>query len=286
MKRLLWLIIAIPFLAFGQMKQIKYDAPAGNGITITQWGHTLSGVVFLPEEYETKASWPTILWFHGAGEASKDRTVSALMRNGLPKLINAGLKIPYIVIALQDQYSTPSPSAVHHALQNSFLSQYKIDKNHIYATGLSFGGGGSLAMAIAHPEYVSAVVSASPAALQASEVTALPSFAKKGVPVWFWAGTSAGDSHFLANAKDYMSKILAAGGQAWLTTEPVGHGPWDNLYKSKTRLNGDDVYAFFNKFGKDTPVPEPPKDTPVVKKLLFTYTVKVYSDGSYDIIKN
>lgn len=288
MKKLLWLLIAIPFLAFGQMKQIKYDAPAGNGIVITQWGHTLSGVVFLPEGYESKASWPTILFFHGAGEASKDRVYSKLLGNGLPKLINAGLKIPYIVIAIQDQYSTPSPAAVDYALQNTFLSQYKIDKNHIYATGLSFGGGGSLAMAIAHPEYVSAVVSASPAALQSSEIANIPALAKNGIPVWFWSGTQSGDAYFLGNAKDYMGKLISAGGQAWLTTEPVGHGPWDNLYKSKTLLNGQDVYTFFGKYGKNVtpPVLEPPKDTPVVKKLLFTYTVKLYSDGSYDIIKN
>lgn len=286
MKKLLWLLIAIPFLAFGQMKQIKYDARAGNGVKITQWGHTLSAAVFLPEGYDSKASWPTILSFTGAGEASPTKDLSKLYANGLPKLITSGLSIPFIVIAIQPECCAPSPDIVHYVLANQFFQQYKIDRNRTYATGLSFGGGGALAMAIAHPEYISAVVSASPSALQLSEVANISLLAKNNIPVWFWAGTKDNTGPFLENARDYMQKILSTGGRSWLTTEPVGHGPWDNLYKSKTLLNGQDVYTFFSKYSKDSPVPEPPKDTPVVKKLLFTYTVKLYSDGSYDIIKN
>ncbi|ACU61373.1 carboxylesterase family protein [Chitinophaga pinensis] len=286
MKKLIWLLIALPVLAFGQMKQIKYDAPAGTGVRIDQWGHVLSASVFLPKNYDSQATWPTILWFHGAGEASRTSSYNTLLNNGLPRYINSGLEIPFIVIAIQDQWSTPSPSVIDYTLQNQFFSQYNIDKNRIYTTGLSYGGGGSLAMAIAHPEYVSAVVSASPAALQPAEVANITTLAKNKIPVWFWAGTVDKSGPFLENAKDYMSKILATGGQAWLTTEPVGHGPWDNLYKSKTLLNGQDVYTFFSKYSKGITAPEPPKDTPVVKKPLFTYTVKVYNDGSYDIIKN
>lgn len=335
MKKLLWLIVALPMLVFSQiysvdnngkrtllfeqsfafqspsikyeptpgweypigrmpvtppaMQAVKYDAPAGTGVKIDQWGHVLSAAVFLPVGYENQSSWPTILWFHGAGEASRTSAYNTLLNNGLPRYINQGLSIPYIVIAIQDQWSTPSPAAVDYVLKNTMLNDYKIDQSRIYTTGLSFGGGGSLAMAIAHPEYISAVVSASPSALQPNEVASLSAVAKNKIPVWFWAGTAAGDSHFLDNAKSYMGKINAAGGQAWLTTEPLNHGPWDNLYKSKTLLNGQDVYTFFSKYSKGTTPPEPPKppvDTPVVKKLLFTYTVKVYSDGSYDIIKN
>jgi predicted peptidase len=285
MKKLLWLIIAIPVLALGQMKQIKYDAPAGTGVKITQWGHTLSAAVFLPEGYEDRSSWPTILWFTGAGEASAKKELSKLYGNGLPKHIVAGLSIPYIVIAIQPECCAPSPDIVHYVLTNQFFQQYKIDRNRIYTTGLSFGGGAALAMAIAHPEYISAVVSASPAALQSSEVANISKVVKAKIPVWFWAGTKDQTGPFLENAKDYMSKLIAAGGQAWLTTEPVGHGPWDNLYKSKTKLNGEDVYTFFTKYGKDvTPVPEPPKDTVVTKKLLVT--VKIYDDGSIEPIKN
>lgn len=279
MKKLIWLIALLPVFASAQMKQIKYDAPAGTGVKIDQWGHVESAAVFLPEGYDTKTSWPTILWFHGAGEASRTMVYSTLLLNGLPKFISQGLSIPYIVIAIQDQWSTPSPATVDYVLKNTMLKAYKIDTTKIYATGLSYGGGGSLAMAIAHPEYISAVVSASPAAIQQGEVAAISTVAKNNIPVWFWAGTLSGDSHFLENAKNYMSKIQAANGQAWLTTEPVGHGPWDNLYKSKALLNGKDVYSFFAQYGKKSEIP----DTVPARRLIMT--LRIYDDGTVEKIQ-
>ena len=285
MKRLLFLLLALPALCFAQMKEVKYDASAGSGVKIDAPGHKLSAAVFLPEDYDSRESWPTILFFHGKGEASASMQYSALLGNGLPKNIKAGLSIPYIVVAIQDQYSTPKPAVVDNVLKNTIIPNYKVDTNHIYATGLSFGGGGSLAMAIAHPEYISAVVSASPSALQPFEVFALPTLAEHKIPVWFWNGTQ--DQGPLNYCKQYSQAIIAAGGQSWITTEPVGHGPWDALYTGKSKLDGKDMYAFFSQYGKqpsavDPPVITPPSDTvPAVTRKLIA-TLRIYDNGDIE----
>ena len=277
MKKIFFVILLLPLFGVGQMKQIIYDANAGTGIRIDQDGHIESAVVFLPEDYETKPTWPTILYFHGAGESSKDRVYSKVLGNGIPKNIVQGMKIPYIVIAVQDQWSTPTPVVIDYTLKNTFGKAYNIDTTHIYTTGLSYGGGGALAMAIAHPEYISAVVSASPSALQPGEVTNLPALGKNNIPVWFWYG-SKDTGPFGDNAKNYSAKILAAGGNSWITTEPIGHGPWDNIYKGVAKLNGKTVYDFFAQYGKVV-IPPPVVDTPT-RKLLFT--LKIYSDGTIE----
>lgn len=277
MKKFFFLILFLPVFVSGQMKQISYDANSGTGVRIDQDGHIESAVVFLPEGYETKATWPTILYFHGAGESSKDRVYSKVLGNGLPKNIVQGMKIPYIVIAVQDQWSTPTPAVMDYVLKNTFRKAYNIDTTHIYTTGLSYGGGGALAMAVAYPEYISAVVSASPSALQPGEVASLPVLAKTNIPVWFWYGTKD-TGPFGDNAKSYAGKITSVGGLSWITTEAVGHGPWDPLYKGVSKLDGRTVYDFFAQYGK-VAVPPPVTDTPV-KKLLFT--LKVYSDGTIE----
>jgi len=277
MKKFFFLSLFLPVFVSGQMKQISYDANAGTGIRIDQDGHIESAVVFLPERYETKDTWPTILYFHGAGESSKDRVYSKVLGNGLPKNIVQGFKIPYIVISVQDQWSTPTPAVIDYVLKNTFLKAYNIDTTRIYTTGLSYGGGGAVAMAIAHPEYISAVVSASPSALQPGEVTNLPVLAKNNIPVWFWYGTKD-TGPFGDNAKNYSAKITSAGGSSWITTEAVGHGPWEALYKGASKLSGKTMYDFFAQYGKVAVLP-PVIDTPM-KKLLFT--LKVYSDGSVE----
>lgn len=277
MKRLLFLFLLIPTIGHAQMKQIAYDANAGTGVRIDPDGHIESAVVFLPEGYEAKTTWPTILYFHGAGESSKDRVYSKVLGNGIPKNIVQGMKIPYIVIAVQDQWSTPTPAVMDYTLKNTFRKAYNIDTTHIYATGLSYGGGGSLAMAIAHPEYISAVVSASPSALQASEVGKISVLGDSKIPVWFWYGTKD-TGPFGDNAKNYSSKILSAGGDSWITTEAVGHGPWDALYKGTSKLSGKTMYDFFAQYGKVVTPPQP-VDTPTRKLFL---TIKIYSDGSIE----
>lgn len=280
----LFLLLLLPFFAIGQMKEVKYNAPGGTGVRIDADGHSLSAAVFLPENYESRSAWPTILFFHGAGEASSTRQYNELLENGLPKNIKAGLSVPYIVIAVQDQWSTPSPSVIDYTLKNTFLKAYKIDTSHIYATGLSYGGGGSLAVAIAHPEYISAVVSASPATLQPVEVQGISAVAVNKIPVWFWYGSKDNTGPYNDNAKSYSAKILAAGGQSWITTEPVSHGPWDNLYTGKTLLNGKTIYTFFDQYGKTVVPPViPPGDTvitPPARKLIAT--LKVYDNGDIE----
>mgnify|MGYP000978064407 CR=1 FL=1 len=281
MKKFFFLLLVLPSLTFGQMKEIKYDAQAGNGVKIDAPGHKLSAVVFLPENYDSRQVWPTILFFHGKGEASVTMQYSALLGNGLLKNIKAGLSIPFVVIAIQDQYSTPKPVVVDYVLK-TFLKEYKIDTTRIYATGLSFGGAGSLAMAIAHPEYISAVVSASPSALQPAEVSALSTIAKNNIPVWFWNGTQ--DQGALNYCKQYSQAIINAGGQAWISTEPVGHGPWDALYTGKSKLDEKDMYAFFSQYGKvvEPPVVVPPSDTLQAPGRKLIAILKVYDNGDVE----
>ncbi|PUZ25006.1 hypothetical protein DCC81_11880 [Chitinophaga parva] len=263
-------------------------------------------VVFTPKEYKDSVTkyYPTIIYFHGTGEAGTD--VNKLTSNYLLGRIKSGWEPQatnpvtgklekFIVIAVQDAGGwSPYPAAMRYAWKYTVATAMKglrVDTNRIYTTGLSSGGQTSVMYACWDSTFagkIAAVVSLSPAALEAQAVQNLPMFAKYNTPVWFISGSTDGNTDY---AKAYTTTINNAGGYAWTTVYPGGHGGWDAMYNGTTTrvVNGKTLniyeWMLLNSRG---PAPVAPVDTtttpPVIptKKLLIT--IKVYSDGTTENI--
>lgn len=281
------------------MQTTVFDARTGGGLVITKYGHQLSGIISVPDNYATAApagGWPLIIFFHGRGEASATRDITALYRQGIPKLINGKMwNRPYVVLAIQDQYATPECSVVKYVLDNKVFKEYNINKNRIYATGLSYGGGESLAMALHYPELISAVVSASPSSLSTdpnsyvtgvTELSALEVVAGQKIPVALWVGMLDGD--YVGRVNDYYNRLEKAGGEVYkFNKSGVGHGGWETLYNTADKIaEGLDMYAWIDQFEKGVNEPEeedPDTDPgtpnePTTPSLLVT--IQVFNDGS------
>lgn len=271
------------------MKTIQFNAQANTGMSINTVGTKLSGIISIPDVSPPVGGYPVLVSYHGAGEASKERDLNKLYNNGIPKLIKAGTwNYPFVVLAIQDMWSTPQPATVAYVLEEYVLSKYPTNRTKIFHTGYSYGGGGSLAMAIHFPQYTTAVVSASPSSLSTDsnnrEIPRLPEVAKSGIPVVFWAGSN--EAMYLEHATAYAKYINDAGGKASLfIKQGVAHGPWDSLYKGQDLISGGlNMYDWLSKLtAEEQPEPEPeePGQTP---KLIAT--IKVYSDGNTETIKN
>jgi len=107
---------------------------------------------FLPPGYDPNGTttYPLMVFLHGSGEVGNGGSdISTVLRNGPPKLINAGTfptsftvggkTFSFIVIAPQFKYwpgSYDADGMVQYAIQH-----YKVNTNRIYITGLSMGGG-------------------------------------------------------------------------------------------------------------------------------------------------
>ena len=59
----------------------------------------LDYLLYLPPEYEKQASWPLMIFLHGAGERGDD--LELVKKHGPPKLIAAGKNFPFIVVSPQ-----------------------------------------------------------------------------------------------------------------------------------------------------------------------------------------
>ena len=70
----------------------------------------------------------------------------------LPKLINEGKEFPFIVVSPQCPDNVFWNTDVLSALIDEIESNYRVDKNRIYVTGLSMGGNGTWTLALAEPQ--------------------------------------------------------------------------------------------------------------------------------------
>ena len=168
---------------------------------------------------------PLIIFLHGAGECGTD--LSLVFRNGIPKMVaEEGLSLPCYAIFPQCPGAFVWPDLVLplKALIDSVVSEYKIDKKRIHATGLSMGGFGTWALGRAFPNFFASLAPICGGGLSWA-VGALK------MPIWAFHGDV--DSVVpLRNSVEMVDAVNANGGNAKLTIfHGVNHDSWDPAYR-------------------------------------------------------
>ncbi|MFT5528208.1 MAG: putative peptidase [Pirellulaceae bacterium] len=190
----------------------------------TQVKVQLDYLLCLPKDYETKESWPVLLFLHGSGERGDD--LELVKKHGPPKLIAAGKEFPFIVVSPQcpqNQWWEPTELA---ALLDDISSKHKVDKDRVYVTGLSMGGFGSWRLAFYAPDKFAAIAPICGGGEQywASQIS--------HVPVWAFHG--AKDTGVPPERSQSMVDALKkSGGSPKLTIYPeAGHDAWTETYNN------------------------------------------------------
>ncbi len=273
MKRILTLLLLIPLFSVAQFVPQK--------VPYSQWGHLAGSVVYVPKEAKDSVNkrYPTMLFFHGVGQAVYDkngqaRDINVIYTDGLPQLIKNGM-IPsainpetgkqeeFIVIAVHDNYWSPAPVPMRYAL-DSLMKKYPIDSNRIGVTGLSSGGMESLQFACWDSSFakkISWAVVCSPAVLDKQAFNNLYLFGKYGIPVVFYVGLRDNEGPFLVSATQYHNAIIAASGTSTLLTFDGGHCCWNNVYNKSVKMpwKGQQVDLFqFGLVNRKIPITYPP----------------------------
>jgi predicted peptidase len=150
-------------------------------------GVTMGYRLFVPEGYDSTKSYPLVLFLHGAGESGSDNELQLTSSQGATVWAKPREqeRHPCFVLAPQNPkdpaatapgdfgrmgwttlmsqwFSAPFDSEP--ALQTAFavlqqvMADYNVDRNRVYATGLSMGGFGVFAMNVDHPDTFAAVV--------------------------------------------------------------------------------------------------------------------------------
>ena len=155
---------------------------------ITVAGRAYHYQVYVPADYQTKPTWPAILFLHGAGESGDD--IQKVKIHGPPKLAAAGKEFPFIVVSPQCPEGQRWDNDVVLALLDEVTERYRVDRGRVYLTGLSMGGFGTWSLGLAHPGRFAAIApicgGGDPLALLLADPKKVN--ALKTLPVWAFHG--------------------------------------------------------------------------------------------------
>ena len=187
-------------------------------------------VLFIPKDYDGKKAYPLILFLHGAGETGADGKKQAEV--GLGKAIKEQADtFPFIVVFPQSQKRTWMANSDDGkralAILDETEKEYKVDKKHVYLSGLSMGGFGTWSMAEAFPEKWAAIVPVCGGGDPKSAEKI------KNIPCWIFHG-DADNAVKVDRSRDMKKALEAAGGKPIYTEYAgVGHNSWDKAYATK-----------------------------------------------------
>lgn len=184
-------------------------------------------LLYLPEGYaEQEASWPLLLFLHGAGE--RGDSLALVNVHGPPKLIEQGQGFPFIVVSPQCPEHQRWSVKTLDKLLNDIVAQYRIDEDRIYVTGLSLGGYGTWDLAARFPNRFAAI-----APICGGEPSRACRF--KHLPVWAFHGAQD-EVAPLERSQEMVDALQQCGSDARLTTYPdAGHNSWTETYDNPER---------------------------------------------------
>ena len=193
-------------------------------------GQTIGFLSYLPSAYTAKSEWPLLLFLHGAGERGDD--IALVARHGPPKLAAGGQDFPFIIISPQQKKGVWWKAGPLLALLDHIQSQYRLDPDRIYVTGLSMGGFGTWGLLAEAPHRFAA---AAPIAGGGKPALACD---MQSVPVWAIHG--AQDPVIPVDRSREMIAALRAcgGGDVRYTEYPdAGHDSWTKTYADAALYN-------------------------------------------------
>ena len=204
--------------------------------------------VYVPADYASRTDWPVILALHGAGERGSDGMLQTTV--GLaPAVRKDPSRYPAIIVFPQvptDSAWAGAPADAAMVALRQTMSEYKIDADRVYLTGLSMGGRGSWYVAYRNPKVFAAVapicgwITATPrfSALSVVPTDSGPQFAAlarqlRDVPIWIFHGEM--DRVVPVAGSREPAAAFKEAGSAARYTEYLGtdHNSWDPTYASK-----------------------------------------------------
>lgn len=180
----------------------------------------------LPEGYgrDRWQRWPLVLFLHGSGERGDD--LKKVTVHGPPKQAAQGKAFPFILVSPQCPAGQSWDPETLNALLDEVMARYAVDADRVYLTGLSMGGFGTWELAARSPERFAAIAPICGGGWRrwARRLT--------NVPVWAFHGDQD-RAVPLADGKEMVEAVTAAGGDATLTVYPgVGHDSWTRTYEN------------------------------------------------------
>ena len=189
--------------------------------------------LFKPSSAGNDAALPVILFLHGAGESGADGKRQTTVGIG-PAIKRDPLRFPALVVFPQASkgYGWRGFNlAAAFAALDDVMKAYDVDEARVYITGLSMGGYGTWAAALAQPERFAAIVPVC-GGLDFATGSTIPDAASRLARVPHWVFHGAADEIIPVTESRAMVDALRTAGADIRYTEyaAVRHNSWDRAY--------------------------------------------------------
>ncbi len=187
-------------------------------------------LLYLPTDYEkTDKPYPLMLFLHGAGESGSP--LAKVKKHGPPKLIAQGKEFPFIVVSPQSPGMGWNPEALA-GLLDDVMAHYRVDKDRVYITGMSMGGGGTIALASAYPDRFAAIAPICGATRGGADAARSTAAKIKGIPSWFFHGAKD-PTVPIARSEELVKALKSDGADVKFTIYPeANHDSWTETYNN------------------------------------------------------
>jgi hypothetical protein len=138
--------------------QLQFDLKFNHGLNKNPANAHYRYLTFVPKDYnqDTLKKWPVIIYLHGGSDRGSD--LHKLYSQGIPDEVYRGREFPFIIFAPQ------CPEHIRWSTENWFdnfyhkiRTEFRIDTNRIYLTGMSLGGSGTWYLAAKYPDLFAAI---------------------------------------------------------------------------------------------------------------------------------
>lgn len=185
-------------------------------------------LLYLPNNYGVKADkkWPLVVFLHGAGERGDD--LNKLKVHGPPRLLQSGQDLGAIVVAPQVPAGSIWNPHVIKALVDDVKTQYAVDYDRVYLTGLSMGGYGTWDTIFEYPDVFAA---AAPICGGAGVRFVMLDRIKK-MPIWIFHGAKDTVVEPIHSQKIFSALEKAKAPVKFTLYPEAAHDSWTATYNS------------------------------------------------------
>jgi predicted peptidase len=185
--------------------------------------------VWVPLDYTPKQKWPLILFLHGSGESGTDG--EKMMGQGLPGNIKRRKGQFEFIVVVPQSTGGWSGAAEETALKGvkTACTEYSVDTDRIYLTGLSMGGFGAWDFARRYPKSFAACVPIAGGCDSSPATVAI----LKTMPLWVWHGDNDGTVKPDSDRQMITALVKAnAVDVRYTELKGVGHDSWSKAYST------------------------------------------------------
>lgn len=220
-------------------------------ITTTVSGNDV--VIYVPDNASGRL--PTFVFVPGLGEQGQNSTVDGLYYNGPLSFIKYNGWTPnYIIIGLRPAQVWPGGAFIDQMLDALVPNtDYHIDENKIYLTGLSAGANCVYSYMNELPNNPTW---RKPAAIFpfSFECQFGPNVIWQVTPAWGLCGDKDWYATFYPTMSAYWANMISSDypNKIWTTMVGYGHGGWNDFYNPEWTQNGKSLYTWATQFPNNT----------------------------------